>query len=686
MRKKITALLLTMVLFAMLLVAAVSLFTLRTLKEISNESSHLLGQTAADEAKTALEKLAREHIQDIAEEKAAFIEEKFQVIEGYVHGMVALAEKIYSDPDAYPDREVALPVPGSQMLAAQLLAAEDLNILDGKSTKEVLKLGNMQDLLIEYCEQNSMVSSIYIATETGWMIQADYIAKYKYQEGMEYPAPYEAAGRPWYILGRTAAPGKVVYTEIFQDIYTGKNNIVCAAPVYCNDKLVAVVGIDLYLETLEQMISQTRIGETGYALLVDEDEQIIASPQKEGKMAMGESAATDDTGLYFASAPLSSLGWHVITVMDAKEVLVPANEGMEKILEKAEEVEKRQDAAIDGLGTIFFVIYVGITLFVCLIAAKFSRKLADPIHKLTKAVAELNGGNLDKQVQLHTKDELEELAHAFNKMARQIKQDMIDIAESAQKAERARMEISVAARLQIDMLPKAEEIMGVKKEIILDTYIKPAKGVGGDFYDFFLVDEDHLALVMADVSGKGIPAALFMAMAKTTIRSLITRKQPLDQTAKKINDSLCANNKNDMFVTAWLGVLTLSTGHLTYVNAGHCSPLLLRKDGSAAYETFRSGFVLAGMEDTVYRSNEMVLKQGDTLLLYTDGVTEATNSKKELYGEERLYKSAAGLGFLPTDLLETVREDVEDFQKEEEQFDDITMLALTYRGITDQPD
>ena len=286
--KKITALLLTMVLFFMFL--------------------------AADRAKEEPEKNAWEHMQDVAAEKAAFIEEKIQDIEEYVHSMAALAEKIYSDPDTYPDKEVALPIPESRIPAAQLLAAADLDISDGRNAKEVLKLGNMQDLLIEYYEQNPMVSSVYIATEKGWMIQVDSSAYRKYQEGMEYPAPYEAAERPWYILARTAAPGQVVYTEVFQDINTSNDYIVCAAPVYCDGKMVAVVGVDLYLETLEEMISQTRIGECGYTLLVDENERIIASSQREGEIEM------DDTAAYLVSKSLSSLDWRVITVMDAEKV------------------------------------------------------------------------------------------------------------------------------------------------------------------------------------------------------------------------------------------------------------------------------------------------------------------------------------------------------------------------------
>lgn len=256
------------------------------------------------------------------------------------------------------------------------------------------------------------------------------------------------------------------------------------------------------------------------------------------------------------------------------------------------------------------------------------------------------------------------------------------IKDSADKQQIA-SELSVATHIQTSMLPRIFPAFPAQKEFDIYAMTNPAKEVGGDFYDFFLVDDDHLAVVVADVSGKGIPAALFMVIAKTLIKDHAQRGTSPDVVFTEVNRLLCEANDEGMFVTAWLGVLELSTGHLSYVNAGHNPPLLRRAGGGYEYLRTRSGFVLAGVEETRYRSCSLELAPGDALFLYTDGVTEATDAEKQLYGEERL---AAALNshkdYAPKELLSAVRDDVEAFVGQAPQFDDITVLSLCYYGQT----
>lgn len=256
------------------------------------------------------------------------------------------------------------------------------------------------------------------------------------------------------------------------------------------------------------------------------------------------------------------------------------------------------------------------------------------------------------------------------------------IKDSADKQQIA-SELSVATHIQTSMLPRIFPAFPAQKEFDIYAMTNPAKVVGGDFYDFFLVDDDHLAVVVADVSGKGIPAALFMVIAKTLIKDHAQRGTSPDVVFTEVNRLLCEANDEGMFVTAWLGVLELSTGHLSYVNAGHNPPLLRRAGGGYDYLRTRSGFVLAGVEETRYRSCSLELAPGDALFLYTDGVTEATDAEKQLYGEERL---AAALNshkdYAPKELLSAVRDDVEAFVGQAPQFDDITVLSLCYYGQT----
>ena len=231
------------------------------------------------------------------------------------------------------------------------------------------------------------------------------------------------------------------------------------------------------------------------------------------------------------------------------------------------------------------------------------------------------------------------------------------------------------------MLPDSGCARRDREEFSLYASMTPAKGVGGDFYDFFLTDEDHLVVLIADVSGKGVPASLFMVVAKTLLQSRIEGSSTLAEAVSAVNERLCTVNKNGMFVTAWIGVLELSTGLLTYVNAGHNPPLF--GNGKKGYEYLkeRSGFVLAGMEGMAYQQKTLQLVSGDALFLYTDGVTEANDEQGSLYGESRLLALLNSHAQEKTQqLAETVWKDVQDFQGEAEQFDDITMLALYYRG------
>lgn len=705
---KVNSLLLAMVSVAVLLSGGVSIYSLFTMKRISMESSRELGQTAAEDAEQALEEQAVKNLRDTAVEKAANIEERFAAVEAYVLGIAAQAEDIYKNPEKYPDREVALPEPGSSELTAQLLWSQHL---EPDSEEELRKLGNIQDLLVQYNAHNDMVSSTYIATESGWMIQADYIAYSKY-EGAETESPlfYEADQRQWYQRAGNCTPGQIIYTDVIRDIHQGRDCIVCASPVYLNGEIVAVAGVGSYLETVNNAVLNTVIGERGYAFLVNEKGQVMVSGRAKGETAaLAEQAAdlresgnvklaeaacgmvegetdflklrVDGREVYMAYAPLNRLGWSFVTVIDVAEVVAPAKESQSMILALTENVAARQDGAIRQMFSYFVAVLAAVALCICLSGALFSQKLTDPIRRLTREVAQIDAGNLDYRIYIGTGDEVEDLGNAFNSMTAQIQSYVKNLANVTAEKERIRTEIQVASRLQADMLPAVEGIFTGRQDFTLAASMTPAKGVGGDFYDFFFLDENHLALVMADVSGKGVPAALFMVVSRTLIRSHINMDLPLEKTVTEINNTLCANNKNGMFVTAWIGVLTLSSGEITFVNAGHCRPLIRSRDGRCSYVTIPGDLVLAGMEDTAYRQSGLKLHQEDTLLLYTDGVTEATSTQEELYGEGRLSAvTRRAQNASPEELLKLVWRDVDSFQRGAEQFDDITMLAITYHG------
>ena len=238
-------------------------------------------------------------------------------------------------------------------------------------------------------------------------------------------------------------------------------------------------------------------------------------------------------------------------------------------------------------------------------------------------------------------------------------------------------ELNVATQIQADMLPRIFPAFPERPEFDIYASMTPAKEVGGDFYDFFLVDDDHLAMVIADVSGKGVPAALFMVIAKTLLKNAAQTGLPPKAVLEKVNNQLCENNEAEMFVTVWLGIYEISTGKLTAANAGHEYPAIRRSGGRFELVKDRHGFVLAGMEDARYREYELELGMGDTLFLYTDGVAEAIGAANILYGTERMLATLnTAPGRCPEKLLRDVKQDIDRFVGDAPQFDDITMLAI----------
>ena len=246
--------------------------------------------------------------------------------------------------------------------------------------------------------------------------------------------------------------------------------------------------------------------------------------------------------------------------------------------------------------------------------------------------------------------------------------------------ERIGTELNVATHIQSSMLPCIFPAFPDRNELDIYATMTPAKEVGGDFYDFFMVDKRHIAIVMADVSGKGVPAALFMVIGKTLIKDHTKPGRDLGEVFTEVNNILCESNDNGMFITAFEGVLDLVTGEFRYVNAGHEKPFIYRKGkGYEAYK-IRPGFVLAGMENIRYKEQMIQLDIGDKVFQYTDGVTEAMNKDNQLYGMDRLYHilNQQCQTCSPEKTLELVKADIDAFAGDNNQSDDITMLCLEY--------
>ena len=285
---------------------------------------------------------------------------------------------------------------------------------------------------------------------------------------------------------------------------------------------------------------------------------------------------------------------------------------------------------------------------------------------------------------IRNKDEIGTLAESVDRMEEAVVSYVKDLTAATAEKERISTELSLATRIQADMLPSTFPPYPDRSEFDIYASMNPAKEVGGDFYDFFLIDHDHLALVMADVSGKGIPAALFMMAAKIMIQNIALTGVSPREILETTNDRICKSNREEMFVTVWLGIMDLKTGQLIATNAGHEYPVVTRTEGGFELVKDRHGFVIGGMEGMQYTEYEIKLEPGQELFLYTDGVPEATNAQNELYGTERMMKILnSNPSMDPQALLEEVKADVDRFVGSAPQFDDLTMLCVRFNGKPD---
>ncbi|MBR5225918.1 MAG: SpoIIE family protein phosphatase, partial [Clostridia bacterium] len=344
------------------------------------------------------------------------------------------------------------------------------------------------------------------------------------------------------------------------------------------------------------------------------------------------------------------------------------------------------------LKNVLLIMAASTLLFALVFMWVINRMVVKPINSLAFAASSFvsdhkaeGESSAISQLKIRTSDEIQNLAESVQRMELDINQYIDDLESVTAEKERIGAELDIARHIQASMLPCIFPAFPDRHEIDIYATMDPAKEVGGDFYDFFMVDERHLAIVMADVSGKGVPAALFMVIGKTLIKDHTTPGRDLGQVFTAVNNLLCEANSEGLFITAFEGVLDLVTGEFNFVNAGHEMPFICKAGGEFEAHKLRRAFVLAGMEDMRYRAGSMTLEPGDKIFQYTDGVTEATNAQEELYGMDRLHAVLNRVkDGTPHEILPAVKKDIDAFVGEAPQFDDITMLCLEYKARMEQ--
>ena len=324
------------------------------------------------------------------------------------------------------------------------------------------------------------------------------------------------------------------------------------------------------------------------------------------------------------------------------------------------------------------------------------RTIASPIRRLSTAAEQLveeeqarqnRGTSIFQNLTIRSRDEIGALYQSLSQMERDMNLYIHDLLSVTAEKERIGAELNVATQIQADMLPRIFPPFPDRHDFDIYATMAPAKEVGGDFYDFFLIDEDHIGLVMADVSGKGVPAALFMVITKTLIKNRAQMGGGPAEVLEYVNEQLCEGNEADLFVTVWFAIVEISTGKGLAANAGHEHPVIRRRNGSYDLVVYRHSLAVAALTETVFREHSFELQPGDRLFVYTDGVPEATNKNNEPFGVERMLDVLNRHSRASTkDLLSVVKQEISEFVGTAPQFDDITMMCFDYYGKSQRPD
>ena len=680
------------------------------LSTLTEETGKKQQESMADITGSVIDQVIRSNMDRITERDSQLADQIFRTLETQVTIMGKYAERFEAGENAADGVLPAEPDAAQDgMLCAKMLLAKGADPADAATARAIADLYGMSDTMVDICQVYG-ASNCYVGTPEGVTLMVDALSTSWIGEDGQVKS-YDPRTRGWYQQAMEA--GGRIFTDIYLDNTTGSMCVTCAMPVYGPDgALRAVVGADRFLDDMQATVAAST-AEGGFLVVVNQNGHIIMSPQKEGILSVrvGEDAIDLRTSnhtqlatllrdaarrktavrrmeiegkqVYAMGAPMKTLGWVLMAVFDAEAAEQPVR-AMES---SYEQIESEARAAYleksDKFRTILWVLGAAVLLIVLGGSLILGKRIVRPLNLIMKRISELREESSEFKMEdsFRTGDEVQALAESFADISHKAVLYIEEVKRITAEKERVAAELQMANLIQNSMLPHIFPAFPERREFDLYASMDPAREVGGDFYDFFLVDKDHLCMVIADVSGKGIPAALFMMISKVILQSCAMLGKTAEEILTKTNEALCSNNQAEMFVTVWLGILEISTGKMVAANAGHEFPALRRAGGRFELFRDRHGFVIGGMSDITYHGYEMQLQPGDQLFVYTDGVPEATNAQEELFGTDRMLDALNQEPETnPEKLLSNVRGAVDAFVKDAEQFDDMTMLSLTYKG------
>ena len=494
--------------------------------------------------------------------------------------------------------------------------------------------------------------------------------------------------KPWYTSTKGAMRG--LWQEPFIGDFIKEPIVIFTTPIFRKNaagqtEFAGVLCVDISIAFLKEAIANMPVSNDGYAVVLSANNTIIAHPKNEltfkanfaslsrnsshkrlvefenavhsmkSGLFLGSSVDGEDAAIYFTA--MDAIDWTFLIVW-------PASKFMEE-----------QRSVSHTFAGICFGGYVVMFILILVITFRVSR----PLKTLSVAAGKLGKGDFDAEIPVvEGNDEISQLASAFTDMRTSLK----NFIETQKDMDRSKRDLEFSRSIQLGILSKneAEEGCGDNRHA-LAPFLLPALDTGGDYYDFFKLDDDHLALLIADVAGKGVPATLVMMVSRIVIRTLALHHTSVAEIFNEANDGLMSHNRDHLFVTAWMGILDLRTGHMEFASAGHKAPAIRHKDGTVEYVNSVPDIALVVKEDLSYNTQTLDLRPGDTLFMYTDGVTGARNSEGKAFGKDNLLRALAESGDRsPAEINNFVKERLDHFTGDVRQLDDMAMLTVRYDG------
>lgn len=550
----------------------------------------------------------------------------------------------------------------------------------------------LYELTRKVVEQNEHIIGSDIGLEPYYFPDTKYFSPYSFQKGDTITTEqvgnedYVYHYMEWYLIPKLL--GHSYWTDPFYDAGAG-NIIMCTytKPLYDkNNQFIGVLTADLPIDWLTNMVNSIKPYENSYNVLIGKGAAFIVHPKAHRilyETIFTETVATPDSSLYHLGmemvrgrsgmvsleddgtpsfvvyGPVPSSGWSLAMVCPHKDVFSEVYQMSTFMV----------IVAVLGLGLLFFL------------TKGIIGKLAKPLSEFSTSARLIAKGDFHAPLpKINTEDEMRDLRESFQYMQQSLTSYITELKSTTAVKERIESELSIARNIQMGMIPKIFPPFPERKDLDLFAMLRPAKEVGGDLYDFF-INEEKLYFVIGDVSGKGVPASLFMAVTRSLFRSIATSKEDPKDIVHAMNIAIADSNEANMFVTMFVGILELATGKMVFCNAGHNPPCLLTSDGNVAYISVKANLPVGLFDSFAYQSQTMTILPGSTLFLYTDGVTEAENCTAELYGEPRLLEALAGEQETDAQtLIGKVLVSVETHVNHADQSDDLTMMALKYIG------